>query len=205
MGDIYRAFSTPLYRKRLKLDKKVINPILRDIDFYRLPTDDGWASKSPWILEEDLAPIKPMVQECIDDMAFNDWKFEDHYKFEIQNSWVMKHKAGDHSAIHWHSNSLFSGILYLQCDDLSGTLMFVNELNFCNNMFAFDFKEDNPLNQDTIGVVPEDGDMIIFPSKTYHMVTPSRSDYMRFCLAFNVWVHGPLNKTHPHSNSQLDL
>ena len=202
---VYRAFSTPLYKEKIKLDKKVINPILSKMEFFRLPSDDGFASKDVFILDNDLAPIKPLIQEKIDEMAFDIWKFKDHYTFKIQNSWVMKHIEGDESTIHHHTNSLFSGILYLQCDKDSGNLMFLNKNNWCGNVFSFDFKENNPLNQDVVGITPEDGDLVMFPSTTQHMVSKSRSKHSRFCVAFNVWVEGPLNKEHPESNSQLDL
>jgi len=205
MGSIYTAFPTPLYKHSCQLDKSVINPILRDMEFYRLRTDDGYASVSPWVLDEDFSVLKPMIEKQIEDMCFNNWKFKKHYKFKIQNSWVMKHVKGDHSGIHWPSNSLFSGILYLQCDEDSGDLMFINYHNWCGNMFAFDFEEDNMINQDIMGFTPREGDLVMFPSKTAHMVSDSRSEHSRFCLAFNVWVEGDLNKSHPHSNSQLSI
>lgn len=202
---VYRAFSTPLYRDTIKLDKKVLNPILSGMKFFRLPSDDGWASEDVYILDNDLAPLKPMIQEKIEDMVFNDWKFEDHYTCKILNSWVMKHKTGDESTIHHHTNSLFSGILYLQCDEDSGSLMFLNKNNWCGNVFSFDFKEINPLNQDMVGITPSEGDIIMFPSTTQHMVSQSASKYSRFCVAFNVWLEGPLNKKSKQSNSQLVL
>lgn len=205
MGDVYRAFSTPLYRKKLKLDKSLVNPALRELEFYRLPTDDGYTTTSPWVLNEELNFLKPMVQDCLDDMAYNDWKFKKKYKFEIQNSWVMKHVKGDHSGMHWHSNSLFSGILYLQCDPESGMLMFINKDNWCGNVLDFEFEEETPLNQDKVGVTPTDGEILIFPSRTPHMVSPSMSEHSRFCLAFNTWIRGPLGKSHPNNNCQLDL
>ena len=200
-GHIYRAFPTPLYRETLKLDKTIINPILREMEFRRLPSDDGWSTPSNFILEEDLKPIKPLIQQQMDNFGYNHMKFKKSQTFEITNSWVMKHKEGDLAGMHWHSNSLFSGILYLQCDPKSGDLIFVNQQNWNNNIFSFDYEEDSPLNQDSIATTPGEGDIIIFPSKTYHMVTPSRSKDMRFCIAFNVWVRGEVGR----SNAQVTL
>ena len=206
MGDVYRAFSTPLYRKKNKLNKAQLNPALGTLEMYRLKTDDGYTTKTPWVLENELSFLKPLVQECLDDMIYNDWKFKkDLYKIEIQNSWVMKHVKGDQSGMHWHSNSLFSGILYLQCDEKSGTLMFINKDNWCGNVLDFEFEEDNALNQDTVGLIPGEGEILIFPSRTPHMVSPSMSEHSRYCLAFNTWIRGPLGKGHEHNNSQLDL
>jgi len=202
---VFRAFGTPLYRDKIALDKKIINPILSSIELRRLPSDDGWTSEDTYVLENDFNVLKPIVQKHLDDFVFNHFKLMDKYDVEIQNSWIMKHQKGDHSALHWHSNSLISGILYLQTDDQSGDLAFVNQLNWCNNMFEFDYKEDNPLNQNTVVHTPRDGEIILFPSKTYHTVTPSQSDDMRFCLAFNAFIRGDVQKQFEKSMSQLVL
>jgi uncharacterized protein (TIGR02466 family) len=116
----------------------------------------------------------------------------------------MKHKKGDESKLHWHSNSLFSGILYLQCDKDTGEICLVRDKNMFNNVLTFDFEEQNAFNAQVVPILPKDGDILIFPSTTYHTVTPSKSEHSRFCVAFNVWAKGPLNQF-THSNSELIL
>ena len=202
---IFRAFGTPLYKDRVQLNKKEINPILSNMKFRRLQSDDGWASEDVYVLENELSCLKSTVQEKLDDFMFNHFKLAPHYEVELQNSWVMKHKHGDSSALHWHSNGIVSGILYLQTDPNSGALAFVSQLSWTNNMFLFDYTEDNPLNQTTVVHTPLDGEIILFPSKTYHTVTPSQSEHMRFCLAFNAFIRGPSNVQYPESMSQLVL
>lgn len=204
-GAVFRAFGTPLYRDTVQLNKKVINPILSDMKFNRLLSDDGWSSDDVYVLDNELSTLKQDVQNHLDNFMFNHFKLSRHYHIELQNSWVMKHKKGDHSALHWHANSLISGILYLQTDEESGDLAFVSQSSWCNNMFDFDYDEENPLNQTAVVHTPKDGEIILFPSKTYHQVTHSHSDHMRFCVAFNAYIRGDVQKTHEKSMGQLQM
>ena len=203
-GNVYRAFSVPIYKGQVKLNKKVMNPALKDLALFRVDADDGTASEDVYVLDNDLNFLKPDIQACIEDFVYNHLKFKRHHSFFITNSWVMKHVKGDSSRMHYHTNSLFSGILYLQCDKDSGCISFVRDKNMFNNMFKFDLEEDNPFNETVIHVLPQDGDILLFPSNQWHTVAPSQSSHSRYCVAFNVWSKGPLNK-YEYSNSQLDL
>lgn len=202
---VFRAFGTPLYRDKIALDKKTINPILGSTEFRRLPSDDGWGSRDTRVLDNDFSVLKPAVQSKLEDFLFNHFMLKRKYEIEIQNSWIMKHKKGDKSTLHWHSNSLISGILYLQTDDKSGDLVFVSAANWTNNIFNFEYEQDNPLNQDTVIHTPRDGEIILFPSKTYHMVTPSQSEHSRFCLAFNAYIRGESEMDYENSIAQIRL
>lgn len=186
------AFGIPFYKDNIKLDKKVLNPVLKNTDFQRVSNQDRDGTKSQTVLHEDFSFLYDPILEHVHKYLYDEMGLHKRHEIYINHSWVVKHKQGDSSRIHWHPNSIVSGILYLQCDDDSGEILFHSEKNIFNNVLDFEF-EPNQLNQQMFGFLPKEGDIVIFPSTVYHSVNPSQSKYSRFCLAFNTWVKGELD------------
>ena len=51
MNKCHPAFSTPIYRDLIKIDKSVLNPALKKIDFKRIDTDDRFHSTDYKVLD----------------------------------------------------------------------------------------------------------------------------------------------------------
>lgn len=192
MNKCHPAFSTPIYRDLIKLDKSVLNPALKKIDFKRIDTDDRFHSTDYKVLDNQLSFLKSIVQKSIEDYAYNYLGLAKRHKLKITDSWVMKHYRDDKSDPHWHPNSIISGVFYLQTDKDCGNLCFFREKNLFNDILDFEI-EERPSNQKELQVEPTDGMLLLFPAKTMHGVNPSKTDTARFCLAFNTWIEGDLD------------
>lgn len=192
MNKAYPAFSTPIYKDYVNLNKDILNPILRSISFKRINTDDRFHSKDYKILDNDLHFLQSLILEKIEDYAYNYLGLAKRHKIRITDSWVMKHGLGDSSEIHWHPNSIISGCLYLQTDPKSGNICFFREKNLFNDTLDFEIVE-NEINKKEVQVAPTDGMILLFPSTTKHGVNPSRSNVPRFVCAFNTWIEGDLD------------
>ncbi len=192
MNKIHPAFSTPIYKDRIQIDKNVLNPILSDIDFKRIDTKDRWHSSNYKILDNELAFLKDEVQSRIEDYAHNSLGMARRHKLKITDSWVMKHGRDDKSDMHWHPNSIISGVLYLQTYKDCGNICFFREKNLFSDILDFEFSH-NDTNARIIEVEPIDGMVLLFPSKTLHGVNQSQTDVKRFCCAFNTWIEGELD------------
>lgn len=192
MNKVHRAFATPLYKDHIVLDKSKINPALKAMEFKRINTGDRYHSSDYKILDNDLLFLKKDIQLKIEDYAYNHLGLAKRHKLKITDSWVMKHYRDDSSEIHWHPNSIISGVIYLQTDKDSGNICFFREKNLFNDILDFEFVE-NAVNQKEIQVTPNDGMILLFPSKTLHGVNKSNSDVPRFCCAFNTWIEGDLD------------
>lgn len=192
MNKVYPAFSTPIYKDYINLNKDILNPVLRNIDFKRINTDDRFHSADYKILDNDLNFLKQLIVEKIKEYSQNYLGLVERHKIVITDSWVMKHTSGDSSEMHWHPNSIISGCLYLQTDPKSGNICFFREKSLFNDVLDFETTESE-FNKKEVQVAPTDGMIILFPSTLKHGVNPSRSDIPRFCLAFNTWIEGELD------------
>lgn len=100
---------------------------------------------------------------------------------------------GESGAPHYHSNSFYSGVYYL-FENTPSNLEFYNPnnekiaLNVLGNMTEF-----NQYNCGKYAIVPEEYDLIFFPSYLYHKVLRNNSNQVRYSLGFNVYLKGDLN------------
>lgn len=192
MNKVHPAFSTPIFKDVINLNKDILNPVLKKMPFKRIDTDDRFHSEDYKVLDNDLMFLKNRILQKVDEYAYDVLGFANRHKIKITDSWVMKHFSGDGSEMHWHPNSIISGCLYLQTDPQSGNICFFREQSMFNDVLDFEIIENN-INAKEVQVTPTDGMILLFPSTTKHGVNPSRSEVPRFCLAFNTWIEGDLD------------
>lgn len=97
---------------------------------------------------------------------------------------------------HFHSNSVFSGIIYLTDHEKSGATRFY----FPNIYFHHELNNLlKPLTEVTksnhFDIFPKKGRMIIFPSNIEHETTPNKDRSYRYTISFNSFFEGTLGNT----------
>jgi uncharacterized protein (TIGR02466 family) len=152
-----------------------------------------------------LAKLRKNIQDKIDDFVHNVMGVDHKMSWEITTSWVNRTVKGGYGESHYHSNSLISGVLYLEVDDISGKICFHKRSNW-GNLFSdtirVTYSEITDANADTVLFTPRTNDIILFPSHLSHSVPPSESEQDRYSLAFNVFPRGVVGKG---GNSELTL
>jgi len=116
--------------------------------------------------------------------------------FKITNSWANKHMPGDWAHNHYHKNSLYSGVIYIETPPDGGSLvlerpyptLFLPTLELQPD----DDSEDNLINLDNWTIHPGRAKLIIFPSYVKHYVTKNNSNAERLTMAFNIWPTGTI-------------
>ena len=105
----------------------------------------------------------------------------------MTTSWIARTFPKTSSALHNHTNSFLSGVLYLNVPQNSGDIMFEN-MNVQN--VQIQTEEDTLYNSNRFYFSPAPGVIIFFPSNTYHKVLENNSNSERLSLAFNFMPSG---------------
>ena len=187
-------FSIPLmefeYGQTSEEENKIIYHYLNDLrpNVYNLTT------KESYILEKGLSKLKKFIEIAIDAYVINvivGDKYDKNLSFKITQSWVNLTRpgsAGHHQ--HTHSNSVISGVFYVQTND-------VDNITFTNPLLTHDTirvrtKEYNQFNSHTWRYPVSAGKLILFPSNIPHHVDSPIGDKDRITLSFNVFPFGIL-------------
>ncbi len=123
----------------------------------------------------------------------------------ITTSWLNLYQQGDSTHQHSHSNSIISGVYYLEDCDHTAPIQFHRAPGYVNlwpNTINLPIKQHNALNIDVITVIPKKGELIMWPSHLAHSVPPNQSDTPRHTIAFNTFVKGTLD---PQGGSELTI
>lgn len=186
--NVINLFPTPVYHSKVEITPDIIDSA-NNTEFTRFERDDGDVSTYKYILERpEFYTLKEQIEEHIRNYVRKVYCIKEEVSFYITNSWIVKHNFGDSAEQHMHWNSVYSGIVYLQCDNNSGQLTFVRHLS--GMVMKPSYTEDNVYNMNGQSYTPEPEDIVIFPSSLHHSVTASRSETPRLCLAFNVFWKG---------------
>lgn len=198
MPELYTLFPTIIYKEPMGVtltDKETtfINnvPLL----------DHGLGnsvSENTFILDcDELSRLKNALTSHLNNYLNDVMKIDN--TLYITNSWLNLTKRNQEHTLHNHSNSILSGVFYINVSD-SQPLITFNRLDypFLLNMKA---KEYHPANSIEWNIPVFDNDVIIFPSKLNHAVLPNDTDNERISIAFNSFVTGTVGA----DNSGADL
>ena len=104
-------------------------------------------------------------------------------------------KPGDYALSHYHSQSLFTGILYLSVDDDDSNKLVMDSPHAVNRRFAeVPYIKTNMFNGTTHQVIPKEKNLILFPSNISHAAERNNSNKTLYCLVMDFSVKGTLSK-----------
>lgn len=103
-------------------------------------------------------------------------------ELEFTSSWYVKMQQGGHLTSHIHELGWLSGAVYLS--------MPKNKLSEEEGRFAFGTHgDDYPQKHDNFpekSILPNVGDIVLFPSSLFHRTIPFSADEERICIAFDL-------------------
>ena len=134
----------------------------------------------------ELKKIKKFLDECCKDYLKTVICPQNNVEIYITQSWCNYNSTGDIHGAHTHSNSLISGVLYIQGKDTP--TIFYRE----NEMFPlkFNYESRDMNNCEAYVMDAEVGKLFIFPSNIKHSAAENKTDTERISLAFNTWATG---------------
>lgn len=207
-GQILPLWVTPLYISTIPSASSYVDTV-KTLPWKRFESNNGCITEDTYILDRgEFQNLKDEVNREIELYIRDVFKIKDKVDFYISNSWAVKHNKGDWSPKHYHTNSLFSGVLYLKCDNSSGSITFYKNSQLNSGIpscFDFTYSEVNMFNSSFFNVLPKDNTIIIFPSHLEHSVETSNSVEDRFVIAFNVFFKGELKGDSPEKMCDLKI
>jgi hypothetical protein len=106
----------------------------------------------------------------------------------ITHSWLNYTKINEYHHSHNHSNSIISGVLYIDADKNFDGIKFQKKGNFLD----LNPEKYNLFNATSWSFPVETYDVILFPSNLYHEVEIKQGLNERTSLAFNVFIKGKI-------------
>ncbi len=192
-------FGKPLYINQInfyfkKVASKIDEPRQSSKQTNNIPSKKGlFVLNKPKFKE-----LRALIQKEIDEFTKGVMKYD--ADFEITTSWFTETNKGESSQFHNHNNCFLSGVLYIQVDPDSGSIVFED---FNDTRFMIPSTEYNQYNAKQFAVSPQNGLILMFPSEVWHQVNTNNSDITRYSLAFNVMPTGTFgDKT---SDSQVNI
>lgn len=134
--------------------------------------------------------LAAFLHDCVRDYLDNVYRYR-YEGFEIVHAWVNRTGIGGFQRMHYHGNSIVSGVYYLRADPRqSSPLCFDRpELN-SQPYFAIAPREPTMLTANRVAYPAQTGHAYLFPSQLRHGYdTPNGGD-TRISLAFNVMLGG---------------
>ena len=151
VDNVIGLFPQPLFNTTLDMDADEVsylkNAPLRDVG-------NGQSSEDPHIL---LKTPKMYEQICSKADTFIS-KLEYDFPVKMQTSWTNLHNKGDWCHNHIHTNSMISGVLFLDTPPNTGEFCLKTHNSsgsrLFTSVFTFNYKKSNIYNNEVYSVIP---------------------------------------------------
>ena len=151
------------------------------------PNGSNYTSKDSYILDKE--PLKKLKEHLNLQLRIY---FEGHLNYDrvnnlkITQSWANYTSHGQEHHLHYHKNSVVSGVFYVNYPTPIG--FYGDDIwHFRNYDFKKRLDTHNILNSDSWQVQPGVGSTIMFPSSLKHKVPFNSSNETRISIAFNTF------------------
>lgn len=144
-------------------------------------------------------PLFEELQKCIDEVC--NLHFE-NTQLAICDAWMTKSTFGKSLRSHYHSYSIFSGLVYLTEHKNSNTVFELNDIFFEKNQSIF----SHTIKKRTykLSYKPKKGKVLIWRSDLLHHTEPNNDKQVRYTLSFNTWPTGIINDS-PAAGLKLNV
>ena len=112
----------------------------------------------------------------------------------ITQSWINYTESDQFHPVHFHPNSLVSGIFYISADKKVDSVTF--RKSYLDDKIKLNATKYNIFNSSTCTYPVETGNILLFRSSLGHGVDKKKGNNIRISLSFNIFIKGTIgNKT----------
>ena len=183
-------FPVPIYQTILNREisteeKNFFNKLERTKNEY------NYNSKNNYVLDEEpLSTLKKELFLRVEDYFQKIITPKTNVSPYITQSWVNWTKKGEEHHKHAHSNSLFSGVFYIDADEEYDSIKFFKRHTY--ESLSIEPYEYHLFNSESWTFKVKTGDIILFPSSLGHLVESKIGDNLRTSLSFNTFIKGTI-------------
>jgi uncharacterized protein (TIGR02466 family) len=189
---IIDLFSTSIYANSFELSDSEKN-YLMSIPMNRNRDDDAWVSATNLHMNDEYKSIEQKICRHVHEYAYDNMFLSREYGLFCHGAWVNKNDTGDSTPVHHHSNSLISGVYYLQVDATKqGAIQFDAENGgpFGKFFTVLKYSQFNQRNTHRATIECRNDMIVLFPSVLKHSVAKNMSKTSRYSLAFDYMLSG---------------
>lgn len=184
---------------KARLTNETVNALIKETDA-SISTGEDWGknlageinvgSETKFTFSNDTEIKNIAHQYLVNEFNFQDLSMDN---LQMGDAWTVSQFAGDYNPAHSHGSTL-SGIIYLKVPPqikqkyTTPNKKGVPSLDGCIHFIMGNFHQPSLQNFGPKAIMPEVGDMYLFPSYILHTVYPFSGDGERRCIAFNMDV-----------------
>lgn len=195
---IYKLFPTPIFQCKVEdhvnLNNELQNYIydLRKKDEKGLKISNGGGGwHSPLFKISQSETLKKFCNRIAKNLLEITTK---HYawdckleQIEYEAMWSIINARNSYNLRHFHPNCNLSAAYYVKAKENCGNIKFFDPVD-AKVMSAPAKKKFNDLSAEAIKFIPEEGDLLIFPSYLHHAVEENLSGEDRIVISFNISI-----------------
>jgi uncharacterized protein (TIGR02466 family) len=177
-------FSKPIYLNKINIslkEEKILKKEIEKLKFIKIKNSVSMSENIEILKINELNFfLKKLIKE-VENYTKNILKYENN--FMITTSWITNTKINEVSTSHRHTNSMLSGVFYIECDEKLDAISFTN---FNGSGWGLKPKEYNIYNSSEYKIVVKKHSLILFPSETVHRIEKHNIKKERISIAFNL-------------------
>lgn len=127
-------------------------------------------------IARDLPMVWNSIKPCLAEIST-----ELGSAISVSGAWINKNAKHDYNMPHTHPGYALSGVLYIECNDQSGKIVFENPT--ASTEYPID--STHPYFYGQYSLQPTPGMFVVFPSYLRHSVEQNLSDQDRWSMALN--------------------
>jgi len=187
-GEIHALFPLPVYKEKIRLLDNNESNFIESTNVCYQTLGNAVSLNTRLLDAPTLIELKAVIEKKLDYYLKSILKVDN--EIYITNSWLNKTKHKEQHFLHNHSNSILSGVYYINTEDSLPLITF----NRMQTPFLLNFipKEFTIFNSTEWSIPVENGCLIIFPSSLYHYVKINETTNTRTSIAFNSFVKGSI-------------
>lgn len=185
-------FPTVVWSNKLEGSEKLNEDLVQNAYALKNKTKDsaklsnvlGWQSGPDLQLKDEFSGIIKLIGNACVEVVESE-NFSDNFGYVIQ-AWLNINPTGSSNKEHIHPGSLFSGVYYIQAEGEESGVIYFRDPRTASLMTVYPVQEETPFTSGSFAIIPQAGNIHIFPSWLAHGVDVNKSSKDRISIAFNV-------------------